>query len=265
MLTSFSAVAASIAVLYSSYVAVTSCKLTPWVSAMTWYCLTCSLARSSSPLTDRSSFLRRHEDELPMAGRGAVKGKDSPKLGNGGLQLLLRRLRRVSGAVASLVHGQLLLLRFHLQGQVTDALFEVTLRRLGGDELFARAAVLGSLRRSPGQRGVAGQNRMFGAGRTKRSMRSWNVFASISRRRAVCRALSDSALIFSRKSALSKTTSGSDSLSPCNQNTLGDLRLRLQTSNVLLEPAASVVAAALELVLHRLQVPHEIGQVRAFL
>jgi hypothetical protein len=53
-----------------------------------------------------------------------------------------------------------------LQGQVTDALFEVTLRRLGGDELFARAAVLGSLRRSPGQRGVAGQNRMFGAGRS---------------------------------------------------------------------------------------------------
>ena len=86
-----------------------------------------------------------------------MNGPDSPKLGNGGLQLLLRRLRRVSGTVATLVHGQLFLLRFHLQGQVTDTFFEVTLRRLGGDELFARAAVLGSLRRSQGQRGAARQ------------------------------------------------------------------------------------------------------------
>lgn len=86
-----------------------------------------------------------------------MNGSDSPKFGDGGLQLLLRRLRRVSGTVAALVHGQLLLLRFHLEGQVTDTFFEVTLRRLGGDELFARAAVLGSLRQSAGQRGAARQ------------------------------------------------------------------------------------------------------------
>lgn len=70
----------------------------------------------------------------------------SPKIRNRDLKLLLGRLRRLAGRRAPFVDGELLLLGLDLQDEILDALLEVLLRSLCGNELLARLGVVGVLR-----------------------------------------------------------------------------------------------------------------------
>jgi hypothetical protein len=150
-----------------------------------------------------------------------------------------------------------------LKDEVGDALLEMLLRRLGNNEAFAGRLVLSGL----GGASESARSRPGNSQITHELVDAILISLAVelfaqSKLSACVRLLTKPVL---QLGTASETTRLGPSGLATRDEDCSDVRLSLQPFDMLLQPLPRLGSRSLELVLHRLQIAHEVGEVGAFL